>query len=167
MYPTRIFTQQAEPELLVTQLALCSRIPLKYLYALAYCDNKGRITPNQEEILLHLDLFAELSKELQCYDKNYDCADHFHGENLSLRTAEELKHYLSNQSLDLGWKYRNLLSFPQFKGDFLMICGFPGVGKTTYIQQLRKETGGEVLSLDDLRVLYQEDPSRGKNRTNL
>lgn len=164
MHPTRLFSRKTEPEITLAQLAISLQMPCKYLYALAYCDHKGRICPDQEELLTSIELFAELAKEQNCYDQPFNLAQHFQNGELSQALSSELKHYFCNPlfEMNLGWKYRAPSSFPSFKGEFIMMCGFPGVGKTTYIQNELMEDGTKIISLDDLREEDQELSSKNR-----
>lgn len=42
---------------------------------------------------------------------------------------------------------------------FMMMCGLPASGKTTYAQKLAEETGALLLSSDDIREKFGYDPS--------
>lgn len=161
-HPTRVFTDP-EPEIALLRLALSANLPCKYLYALAYCDVQGRYCSDQSEILTNIELFAELAKEYQCFDQPLDLTQHFQG-TLTERFKHELAHYLAEPSyaLNLSWKYRTPQSFPNYYGDFVMLCGFPGVGKTTYIRNHLTDPETHIISLDDLRELWETLPEREK-----
>ncbi|MEK7485473.1 MAG: AAA family ATPase [Planctomycetota bacterium] len=161
-HPTRVFTE-VEPEMALIRLALSVNMPCKYLYALAYCDLKGRYCPDQAELLTNIELFAELAREYHCFDQPFDLSKHFQG-TLSEALKYELTHYFCepSYSLNLSWKYRTPQSFPSYYGDFVMMCGFPGVGKTTYIQNHFLDSDTKIISLDELREEWEILPEREK-----
>ena len=121
----------------VVRLSLNSKLTkyynLKLLSILAKADTIGRISLEKSDHLENLELFIEVSKELDCYEKAFNFKDSY-----------TKYHYLNN---DDTWLYDSL--YNQNYGEVILLCGLPGTGKDTFIKN--KFSDLPVISLDDIR----------------
>jgi predicted kinase len=112
---------------------------LLYLFALA--DTRGRHakgTPRAEE---NLDLWKMVAEENDCYGKRYPFAN-AHARFLFYRDALSSLHYTPRED------YRCTVT---------LMSGLPGSGKDRWLA--RHRPGLPVVSLDDLRVAHDVDPT--------
>lgn len=129
----------------VVRLSLNSKLTkyynLKLLSILAKADTIGRISLEKSDHLENLELFIEVSKELDCYEKAFNFKDSY-----------TKYHYLNN---DDTWLYDSL--YNQNYGEVILLCGLPGTGKDTFIKN--KFSDLPVISLDDIREEENVDPN--------
>jgi len=114
-----------------------------HLSLLARADIHGRICQDQEEILLRIDLFDELCRELECF-----------GTARVFATDHARYWYLNKQEA-----YIDYVPFDEFKCEVTVMCALPGSGKDTYIAQ---NLDLPMLSLDDIRRKHKIDPTDKK-----
>ena len=123
---------------------------LEMLHLLSQADTRGRICEDKSDSITNLELFAELCKDLSCFDKPYPFPDdhtefsYLNGKNIT----PELPFYNDT------W------------GEVILMSALPGTGKDTYIKEhfsylpmvspdeIRKELGirptgnqGKVITL--------------------
>ena len=113
------------------------------LSLLAKADVLGRICPDQEEILLKIELFNELCREQECF-----------GQAKTFRSNYGRFHYFNNEE-----SYPDYLPFDDLTCTVTVMCALPGSGKDTYI---RKHLDQPVLSLDEIRRAHKISPTDKK-----
>lgn len=111
----------------------------KHLSLLAKADILGRISQDQEELLLKIELFNELCKDHLCFGVKREFASDY-GRYLYLNRLESSPDYVP---------------FEDFKFTVYLMCALPGSGKDTYIM---RHLEAPVLSLDDIRRENKIDP---------
>ncbi len=104
----------------------------QHLALLAKADVLGRICIDQADMLLRVDLFAELCKESNCFGKPKAFTSNY-GRYLYFNKVASSPDYIP---------------FDDFKFDVIVMCALPGSGKDTYI---KNNLQLPVLSLDDIR----------------
>lgn len=113
-----------EPSLMVdTQL----------LSLLARADALGRICNDQADLLYRIDLFEALCQEHDCW-----------GKPKAFQTPNARFHYFHKEESPPDY-----IPFDEFGATVIMICGLPGAGKDTYVQQHYKDW--PVINLDQIR----------------
>jgi predicted kinase len=116
------------------------RIDMSLLSTLTRADILGRICADQRDLLYRIDLFDELCKEHQCWDRprvfESDLSKfvYFHKENTS----------------------PDYVPFDDLRSEVTMLCGLPGMGKDTWISQ--NCSGLPVVSLDNIRRRHKLKP---------
>ena len=119
------------PEFIVRELSWQLSVPL--LATLAEADMRGRICPDSQQVLDHIELFRELAREEGCYGQPRAFAD-AHTRVSYFRGADVHPDY----------------SLFQEKGSKVTVmCGLPASGKNTWVDAHRK--GLPVVSFDDAR----------------
>lgn len=113
---------------------------LKLLYLLAKADALGRECEDKDDFTAHVDLFAELAKEHECYEEPVKFASDY------TRRA-----YFSGSDV---WPQQEL--FDETWGEVVMMCGLPGTGKDYWVGHNCKDM--PVVSLDDIRCRYKLSP---------
>lgn len=129
--------EKPDPRKAVIEASL--QVNTAHLALLARADVRGRISQDQEEMLLRIELFEELCREHECW-----------GEARTFESDLARFHYL-NRPED-GPDY---LPFDDLEFCVSMMCALPGSGKDTYI---KRELDLPVLSLDELRRKHKIDP---------
>lgn len=106
---------------------------LDMLFLLAEADVRGRIAPDEKELLEAVELARLLAEEAGCLDRPYDfpsdCTEYA---------------YLSGRNV---WENQEL--YDDSWGEAIILCGLPGTGKDTWIT--KNCPGWPVVSLDDIR----------------
>lgn len=134
--------QKVAPEFLLRKFSQC--FPVWQLCCLANADMHGRIYPNKQPVLDDIELFAELAKELDCYDKpavfadSYTALRYFRGANVQPEFS---------------------LYPPEQGSQVILLCGLPASGKNTWVSQHYPQLA--VASYDDAR--QQLGLAYGKN----
>jgi putative nucleotidyltransferase with HDIG domain len=105
----------------------------KMLSLLARADTLGRICSDQAELLYRIDLFEALCQEQNCW-----------GQPWAFQTPHARFHYFNKEGSAPGF-----VPFDDFGATVVMLCGLPGAGKDTYVQQHYK--GWPVINLDEIR----------------
>lgn len=116
---------------------LCAHVSLsaswKLLTALAEADIRGRLCSDAERVLDNIALAAELSKELDCWDRPRPFPS-------GLARFE----YFQTESRDIDYA-----AFDSTRFEVIVLCGLPGAGKDHWAALHAK--GLPVVSLDALR----------------
>lgn len=113
-------------------------IPNKWLAMFAKADALGRICKDKDDLLTRILLFEELCKENNAWEQPYQFPN-----NLAKWV------YFSDENKT----YPNYLPFDDYVGEMIIMCGLPGAGKSTLIQQRFK--GLPVISMDEMRRKLQ------------
>ncbi|MFT6936049.1 MAG: putative kinase [Saprospiraceae bacterium] len=114
---------------------------------LAKADILGRVCEDAEDMLLRIELFKELCKEHNCFNKPKAFQSNY-GRFLYLNKPEISPDYLP---------------FEDLKMNVYVLSGLPGSGKDTYI---RKHFDLPILSLDDIRRAHKISATdKNKNGT--
>lgn len=113
-----------EPSLMVdTQL----------LSLLARADALGRVCDDQADLLYRIDLFEALCQEHDCW-----------GKPKAFQTPNARFHYFHKEGGSPDY-----VPFDEFGATGIIICGLPGAGKDTYVQQHYQDW--PVINLDQIR----------------
>lgn len=140
------FFQKARPEMELFRAAEC--IPLRLLYLLSKADVLGRQMPAGQvnELLEHVEWFAEYAKELGLFEGGYPFANPFTKSRFFLQ--------------DGLWQGAELYDSTKF--DVVLLSGLPLAGKDHWIL----EHGGDtpVVSLDDIRQEMGIPPAKDSAR---
>lgn len=119
---------------------------LKLLTILAKADVLGRICDDNNSHLMNIDIFIEKAKELDCLTKSF-----------KFYNSYTKYQYLNG---DNTWQYQDL--YNNHYGTIYLICGLPGTGKDTYINN--NFSGIPVISLDQIREEFKIKPSENQSR---
>ncbi len=103
------------------------------LSLLARADALGRICNDQAELLYRIDLFDALCQEQDCW-----------GQSKPFQTPHARFHYFHKEN-----STPDFVPFDDFGSTVVMLCGLPGAGKDTYVQQQYKDW--PVINLDAIR----------------
>ncbi len=121
-------------------------VPLHLLYILSRADVEGREGVSKEQLLEHVELFADYAKELGIWEKPYV----FSGPYTKFQ-------YFRKSDL---WQGAELFDKTEF--DVLLMAGLPLSGKDTWIAQNRE--GRAVISLDEIREEFKISPSKKSDK---
>lgn len=113
------------------------------LSMLAKADVLGRICPDQEDILMKIELFDELCRDNECLHNPKSFKSNY-GRFLYFNKAES---------------YTDYEPFDDLICTVTMMCALPGSGKDTYI---RKNLDQPILSLDNIRRENKISPTDKK-----
>jgi putative nucleotidyltransferase with HDIG domain len=127
--PTRMMMETSE--MVNTQL----------LSLLARADALGRICSDRSELLYRIDLFEALCQEQDCW-----------GQPRAFQTPHARFHYFYKEDSAPGF-----VPFDDFGSTVVMLCGLPGAGKDTYVQQHYKDW--PVINLDEIRRQHKIAPT--------
>ncbi|SEP09140.1 AAA family ATPase [Niastella yeongjuensis] len=108
-------------------------VDTQLLSLLARADALGRICNDQAELLYRIDLFEALCQEQHCW-----------GQPKAFQTPHARFHYFNK--MDSTPDY---VPFDDFGATVVLLCGLPGAGKDTYVQQQYKHW--PVINLDEIR----------------
>lgn len=134
-----------KPNLHQATVDVSLRVDTKLLAMFAKADVLGRICSDQKELLMRIDMFEELCKELDCYGKPRAFPD-------------ELTRFTYLNSSEPALEY---IPFDDTKFEVTVMCGLPGAGKDHYIQKNLK--GVRIVSIDDVRRAGGYDPTKSKD----
>jgi len=130
------------PEFLIHKLSC--ELPLWMLCAVAKADMVGRVCPDQDNVLVDIELFRAMADELGCLDKPAIFADDF------TRMS-----YLNGANVAPQYPL-----YRESKGSqVIVMCGIPASGKDTWVK--KNAPGLPVVSFDDSRDAL--GLSHGKN----
>ncbi|ULJ60325.1 AAA family ATPase [Wielerella bovis] len=127
-----------DPERAVIAASLL--VDTRLLAMLARADVLGRICPDKDEILLRIDLFAEMCQELDCW-----------GKPRAFATENARYHYL-NQGGSVDY-----VPYDDFACEVVMMCALAGSGKDTFIHKHLSHL--PMISLDDIRRAHKLNPA--------
>jgi predicted kinase len=116
------------------------RVDTSLLATFATADALGRICADQRDLLYRISLFEELCREHQCWDEPH-----------KFETDLAKFVYFSKEKSLPGY-----VPFDDLRGEVVMLCGLPGMGKDTYIA--RTCPGLPVVSLDEIRRRHKLKP---------
>lgn len=123
--------ERREPARLIIETSL--QVDTKLLSLLARADALGRICADQADLLYRIDLFEALCQEQDCW-----------GKPKAFQTSHARFHYFFKEDSTPGF-----VPFDDFGARVVMLCGLPGAGKDTYVQQHYKNW--PVINLDQIR----------------
>lgn len=136
------FFDKKNPEKAVIQASL--EVDTSLLAILAEADVRGRICPDQLEMLHRVDWFKDFCKEQQCFGKARKFGSNF-GRYL----------YFHKDQVALTYTPYEANCF-----EVILLSGLPGVGKDTYIQKNYKDL--PIVSIDALRRQHKVPPTNRK-----
>lgn len=116
------------------------RIDMSLLATLARADVLGRICLDQRDLLYRIDLFEELCREQACWN-----GPRVFESGLSKFT------YFSKENASPDY-----VPFSDLRGEVIMLCGLPGMGKDAYIDRHCPDL--PVVSLDNIRRRHKLKP---------
>lgn len=116
----------------------------EHLGLLAKADVLGRISSDQEEMLVRIEMFEDLCRLHQCFGQRREFASDY-GRYL----------YLNREEISPDYEPYDDLKFTVY-----VMSALPGCGKDTYIQ---RHLDLPILSLDDIRRERKIDPTDKKN----
>ena len=119
------------PEFLVRKLSW--ELDVRLLALLAEADMRGRICPDKQGVIDNIELFREIARDENCFDRPYVFVD-AHTRLSYFRGADVHPHY-------------PLFQEPGSK--VTVMCGLPASGKNTWVELNRKNL--PVVSFDDSR----------------
>lgn len=108
-------------------------VDTQLLALLATADALGRICNDQADLLYRIDLFEALCQEHDCW-----------GKPKAFQTPHAQFRYFQKPDGSPGF-----VPFDEFGSTVIMLCGLPGAGKDTYVQQHFKHW--PVINLDQIR----------------
>lgn len=123
--------EKSDPVRTVIETSLM--VDTQLLVLLAKADALGRICNDQEELLYRIDLFEALCQEHDCW-----------GKPKAFQTQHAQFRYFEKPGNPPGF-----VPFDEFGATVVMLCGLPGAGKDTYVQQHYKDW--PVINLDQIR----------------
>jgi predicted kinase len=117
-----------------TARLLAQNCSIELLTAVAEADMRGRVCNDQQAVLVEIELFAELAREMDCFTTPYSFPD----------APTRMAYFLSG-----GNRYPDEKVFVKDPFEVTILCGLPASGKSTYAAALPKSV--PVVSYDDLR----------------
>lgn len=114
---------------------------IKLLVIVSKADVLGRISSSKDEHFENISMFVQMSKEFGCYNAPFQ-----------FQNSYTKQQYFEKQNI---WEYQSLYD-PTWEG-VILICGLPGTGKDTYIQN--QYPNRKVISLDDIREEFGVKPT--------
>jgi len=141
--PVHLFTK---PDSNLEATRLSWLVNNRLLYHLAIADFRGRDSRRGDRNQDDLDLFAELSSELGCFDSPYPFANDT-ARLLAGRRELSSLHYVPHED---------------FRCKVTVMSGLPGTGKDTWIA--KHASGVPVVSLDRIRSSENIDPKKNQGR---
>jgi predicted kinase len=115
-------------------LRIAEKIKCKDLAVLARADIRGRVSPDQKEVLENIELFEIMADDLGVLETTFPFA-----------TPHSRYAYFRSGSTYA----RDVEVFDNTSPEVIVMCGLPGSGKDTWIND--NLHGMEVVSLDDIR----------------
>ena len=131
--------ERRDPARTVIETALMVNTQL--LSLLARADALGRICDDQQELLYRIGLFEALCQEHDCW-----------GKPKAFKTPHAQFHYFNKQGSALDF-----VPYDDFGATVIMLCGLPGSGKDTYVQQHYKDW--QIINLDVIRRAHKIAPT--------
>ena len=135
--------ERPDPKRLVIQMSQYLR--LDWLALVAEADMRGRVCADQARILDSVELFVEFCREEGSLDRPWPFA-----------SDRARFHYLQRGGRDPAY-----VPFDDTTCDVVLMSGFPGVGKDTWVSRNRAEW--PVVSLDGLREELDVSPGEGQS----
>ncbi len=132
------FIDKPDPQRAVIEASLVVRMDL--LADLAEADVRGRVTAGQQELLDRIQMFRDFCNENRCLTGEYPFQSDHH-----------------RFMFAVGKKDISYVPYDDYRFDCVMMCGIPGGGKSTWIEENCPDM--EVLSLDALREELDVDPA--------
>jgi predicted kinase len=125
----------SDEEVRATVLKASLMLRCDYLTMLAEADNRGRTTPESKEpFISNIGYFAEFAKEYNCFEGPYPFKnDH-----------SKFLYFQSGGSRDPAY-----LAYDDTQFEMVMMAGFPGTGKDTWIKNYYSHL--PMVSLDEIR----------------
>jgi putative nucleotidyltransferase with HDIG domain len=108
-------------------------VDTQLLALLARADALGRICDDQTDLLYRIGLFESLCQEQECW-----------GKPKAFQTPNAMFRYFQKPG-----NPPDFVPFDEFGSTAVMLCGLPGAGKDTYVQQHYKDW--PVINLDQVR----------------
>lgn len=126
---------------LSTNNELTKYFSLEMLYILSKADILGRICSDTDEQLLNLEIFKQIAIGKNTYYHNYQ----FQNNYTKYHYCNGTNVYEEDSLYDSSW------------GEIILMCGLPGTGKDTYINNYFKNKN--IISLDEIRKEYHIKPT--------
>jgi len=125
----------SDEEVRATVLKASLMLRCDYLTMLAEADNRGRTTPESKEpFISNIGYFAELAKDQECFEQPYPFkSDH-----------SKFLYFQSGGTRDPAY-----LAHDDTEFEMVMMAGFPGTGKDTWIK--KHYSNLPMISLDEIR----------------
>lgn len=129
-----------------TVLETSLHLPNKWLSLLARADVKGRICKDEKDLLFRINLFDEICKENEVWDTPY-------------KFKSDLGKFL--YFADKNKIYPEYEPYDDYDGEIIIMCGLPGAGKSTYIENNLSHL--PIISMDTLRK--ERNTKRGDKKS--
>lgn len=123
----------------IIQASLEVELPL--LACIAEADVKGRICEDKEDLLYRIEMFRELAKEQDCWDKA----------KVFPSNLAKFEYFQKEDS------FPDYQPFDNTNNEVIMLSGLPGAGKDTYIKNNLKDW--KIVSLDAIRREMKISPT--------
>lgn len=124
------------------ELRVVSQLVSMHAFALlSKADVLGRVAKDRKDLLQRVEFFEQLAKEAECFEQPYVFPNEYARWSYATRRHSDI-HYTP---YDESW------------GEVIVLCGVPGSGKDTWIQQ--HASAQPIVSLDDIREELGIDPS--------
>lgn len=120
----------------VIKMSLDCRLDL--LYMLATADNLGRISDNNDELMIKLEYFKEVAERLNCFNNPYQ----FKSDTAKFNYLIKKTHYHTD------------IPYEKHKCTARILCGIAGSGKDYLIQKMNWNSD-TIISLDDIRKEFK------------
>lgn len=123
-----------------TALKLASQLKVKNLINVAKADILGRICQDKNKVMLNIEVFEELTKELNVFES----------EKVFPSEATKLKYFRSLGAISPDYEFHQ-----DFGSHVLLLSGLPASGKDTYC----KNFDMPIISFDDAKEMIKNDKS--------
>lgn len=130
---------------LSTNNELTKYFNLEMLYIVSKADTLGRICSDTDEQLLNLEVFKQMAISKNAYFNNYQ----FQNNYTKYHYCNGTNVYEEDALYDSSW------------GEIIVMCGLPGTGKDTYINNYFQNKN--IISLDEIRKEYHIKPTDDQN----
>lgn len=144
-------------------LALTHHFNYELMYWLEIADLRGRTCDDKDETIMYLDEYLAKTKAILARHQAESSLVRFDNYLQSKCSRYLLATGKINSKLEAPQKMFDMFK-PENKFKFILMCGVPGSGKSTLINNVYKPRGYIVISMDDIRAELGDRRDQSKNK---